>query len=549
MDRFEALIWIKKKIPKLNKISRNLTATFLLMMVLNFFYPQIVKEIMDSGIIAKDYTFIITLSCLLLALVISEQIISLLQNKLIQDIKYKFQNSLYMDIFSKLLHMDIEYFKKKNSTEIYESFKMDIDLLSVIVDSGTISVFNYILRFISGLIGLLIIDVRLTGVVLLFIPIKFILVSMNSSKKQKYTKEFIKQTNYIASWFSDTLNGVKEIKLWNLYNSKQKKFNENQKEWIKSIKKYIMIDFYNGSSDTILNGFVNSILYIGGGWLVIKNVMSVGSIIAFLTYSTYVTGPISCILDLKYLFSKILPSVRRIINFLELEEENSGEIDLKLNDFVNIELKNISFSYGEYKVLKDLSFKIKKGEKIAIIGENGSGKTTIVQLLLRLLKPESGVILLNNKNVQEYNIDSYRKLFSVVSQDIYLFQDSLICNLDLENKYNDKEILKICKKLDMEMHLSNNSGNITERCGINGSNFSGGEKKKIAALRALIKNAPIVIMDEVSANLDAKSVEKMRNLLFSNIEEKTLILITHDLMDLNFIDKTYKIVDYKFESI
>ncbi len=514
-----------------------LCSMFLIRSVIAFIYPILIKIITDRGMLYKNMMIVTTYAIAMMIFLVVEQVIGIWQIKISLKVKNNFQKLLYENAFKKLLSLKVSYFNEKNGTEIIDQLSTDINCVSIIADDGLIGIANYVLKMVSGAIGLFIIDKKLACVVLLFIPVKWYLVTKTSKKKEIHMKQYIGDTKKFAEWFGDIIGGIKEIKLWNMYKAQKSNFDELQEQMIKSNFKFSIMDCYNSSGDAIINAILNSGLYFVGGWLVCQSQLSIGSLVAFISYSSYVTGPIATLFNLKYLFAGILPSAYRLYEFMESEEEPEGG-KIVLKEFENIEFNNVSYSYGNNKVLENANIKISRGNKIAIIGENGSGKTTLINLLLRFISPISGEIIFDGTSIQDMDLKAYRNLFAVVSQDVYLFRDTILNNINMNGECSAERLEEICQKLNLCDFISELDGNMIEK---NGSNISGGERRKVAIARAIVKNSPIVILDEASSNLDMDSNRKLHDLIVNDFYDKTVILITHDYNYLDGMDRVYKL--------
>ena len=254
--------------------------------------------------------------------------------------------------------------------------------------------------------------------------------------------------------------------------------------------------------------------------------LSVGSVFAFITYSAYVTGPISAILNIGYLLSGIIPSTKRYYEFMALEEEKENEEGMTEPCFGDLELQNLSFSYEKDKaVLSDINIAFPKGSKTVLIGRNGSGKSTLISLLLQLYQPTGGKITLNGIDISEFVLREYRNMISVVSQEIYLFNSSIRDNICMYKNIDDKTIMEACKDSGLADFISEVS--LDYVVGQNGAMLSEGQKQKIALARALVHNSPVIIFDEATSNTDVYSEHQINGLLHTKLKEKTVIIITH----------------------
>lgn len=380
-----------------------------------------------------------------------------------------------------------------------------------------------------------IIDFRMTVLVLLFIPIKCVVMKYFAKKQKQIMDEFIKRNQEYAKWFGDTVGGVREVKLFNILDKKHEEFVLNQNNIIEKQKQMNMLGQWNTIIDSIMVQFLSTLLYILGANLVFDMKLSVGSVFAFITYSAYVTGPISAILNIGYLLSGIIPSTKRYYAFMELEEEtdNGKKTDLCPND---LRLQKVSFAYERDKcILKNIDILFAKSSKTAIIGRNGSGKTTIINLLTRMYEPTSGEILLGAENISELPLPEYRNMVSVVSQQIYLFNDTIRNNICLYKQIDDTVIEAACKDSGLEDFIKEVS--LDHVVGQNGAMLSGGQKQKIALARALVHDKPIIIFDEATSNTDAYSEQQINGLLDTRLKDKTVIVITHKKEILSKVDQ------------
>lgn len=261
---------------------------------------------------------------------------------------------------------------------------------------------------------------------------------------------------------------------------------------------------------------------------------------AFISYSSFVTGPIAAILNIKMLLAQMIPSAKRFLEFMELEEEEEGkDSEIEPGELV---FENVVFSYEkERDILKDVSISIPLGAKVAIIGPNGSGKTTLLNLLLRFLRPDKGRITISGKDVQEIRLEEYRKLFSVVSQKPYVFNKSIKDNIDLEKKAEESKLNYVYQRSGVNQLLQKLSKREYMVIGNNGAKLSGGEKQKLAVARALLRDTPYIILDEATSGFDVSSDRYLHEMIINELKEKTIILVTHRYTNLEGMDRIYQI--------
>lgn len=502
---------------------------------LNLCVPLISRRIMDDGFIGGNKKLLIELVLVSMVIYTINSLIDLIKEKKRVDISAKIQYFLSEQSFSHLMKLRVNYFNNTNYAETLNNINMDINQMTSVADSSVFFVITQAFSMTGGIIGLFIIDFRMTILVLLFIPIKCVVMKYFAKKQKQIMDEFIKKNQKYAKWFGDTVGGVREVKLFNILDRKHEEFDQNQKDIIEKQKQMNMLGQWNTITDSLMVQFLSTLLYILGANLVFDLQLSVGSVFAFITYSSYVTGPISAILNIGYLLSGIIPSTKRYYAFMDLgEETDNGETAALCPD--DLKLQQVSFAYEKEKyVLKDVDILFAKGSKTAIIGRNGSGKTTIINLLTRMYEPTSGKIMLGTEDISELPLPEYRNMVSVVSQQIYLFNDTIRNNICLYKRVDDVIVEEACKDSGLEDFIKEVS--LDYVVGQNGAMLSGGQKQKIALARALIHDKPIVIFDEATSNTDAYSEQQINGLLDTKLKEKTVIVITHKKEILNKVDQ------------
>lgn len=502
---------------------------------LNMCIPLLNRRIMDDGFIGGNKEMLIKLVICSLLIYIIIAVIDIIKEKQRVDIAVKIQYSLSEQSFNHLMKIKTDYFSNKNHAEILNNITVDIGNMASVADAGVFFVVTQAFSMVGGIIGLFILDYRMTIMVLLFIPAKAVIMKYFAKKRKRIMDEFIVESEKYAGWFGDTVGGVREVKLFGTLENKRKEFADRQTSVINKQKNMNMLNQWNGMTDNVMVHLLTSLIYIMGANLVFDMQLSIGSVFAFITYSAYVTGPISAILNIGYLLSGIIPSTKRYYEFMNLQEESDNG-KMATSGLDDLKLEKVSFAYEQDKyVLKDIDIVFAKGSKTAIIGHNGSGKTTIISLLTRMYEPASGRILLGKENILELSLQDYRNMVSVVSQQIYLFNDTIRNNICLYKQVGEDEILLACNDSGLEQFI--NEVSLDYVVGQNGAMLSGGQKQKIALVRALLHNRPIIIFDEATSNTDAYSEQQINGLLHTRLKDKTVIVITHKKEILSEVDQ------------
>lgn len=541
MSNREAVRKLLALLKDYTKIISIIFGCLLISTVLNLCVPLLSRRIMDDGFIGgnKELLIKLVLCSLMVYLVIS--VIDIIKEKNRINISAKIQYSLSEQAFSHLMKMKASYFNNKNYAEILNNINVDIGNMTSIADEGVFFVVTQAFSMTGGVIGLFILNWRMTILVLLFIPIKYVVMKKFAKQRKKVMDDFINDSQKYARWFGDTIGGVREVKLFGILNYKHAEFSQKQSKVVERQKKLNILSQWNNIIDTTLVQILVIVIYIIGANLVFKFQLSVGSVFAFITYSAYVTGPISAILNIGYLLSGIIPSTKRYYEFMNLQEETDKGKLIK-PEFGNLKLEEVFFSYETDKpILTDVNIEIPKGSKTVLIGKNGSGKSTIINLLTRMYEPTAGQIKLKGVNIFEITLESYRNMISVVSQQIYLFNDTIRNNICIYKKVSDEVIETACKDSGLEDFLKEVS--LDYVVGQNGAMLSGGQKQKIALARALVHDKPIIIFDEVTSNTDVYSEHQINGLLHTRLKEKTVIIITHKQEILQDVDQIVMLKD------
>lgn len=544
MNKKKDYYYLGKLLALLKPYKYYLAAIFLCLIASSaivFLQPLLISRLTDQGLLEMNFSVTVKLTLLIFLLIAAGQIISFLRSWMFVHIHNSFYFSLISRGFQKLMRLKISYFTEKSSAEIIDNMRVDASNAALITDQFFGFTIEYLFRIVSGLVGLFVISWRLTLVVILIVPIKYGIVSLISRKTRKWTQERLEKLSNFTGWFSENIDGIKEIKLWGLYRKQWEEFQKRQKELLKLHQKESLLESVNNNIETALSWGVTGLLYILGGMQMAEGHLSLGGVFAFISYSGYVTDPIMMLLNLRIFFSTIIPSAERLFQIFELEEESdTGKLKVKQDQGIQIEYRQVSYAYENGRsILTSADIKITQGEKVAIVGENGSGKTTFLNLLLRFLEPQEGEITVNGTNISEIEADSYRGLFAVVDQAPYLFSGTIRENIDLDLRTDRETFLRACEKSGADNFIAKLPEKEKSVIGQNGSMLSGGERKKVAVARAMVREAPIIVLDEATAGYDGESDAHLHDFLIHQTEGKTLIVITHNLEHLEGMDRVY----------
>lgn len=515
------------------------------------YFINIIIELIIPTYVAK-ITESLTNSLIIVAIasIINYSILNILNNLLGYADKYIYQRffrdnyiTIYQKIVKKIYNFDEEYKKKISTGKIINSLTSDIintgemadNILKVILNIlKSIIVIFYFFR-INIFLALIIIGVDL---------IYIIRSNYLNNKSIKYSKEQRKENDKLIGLVNQTLLGLKDIQTLNIINTMDDKYNYIYKDWKNA---YDNRKKYERYRQNILKCFliiIKSIVYFTCVYLMINNKITIGIMLIIISYFDSLFSASENIMDAGQSIKDQNISVNRIKEILEyntIKEKNLKEIK---NVKGMVEFKNVDFSYSNEKLLENLNFVIKPNRITAITGTNGTGKTTIVDLILRLHSPTKGEILLDNINVKEIDKNSYLKEISVLNQESYLFNLSIRENFNLIER-DIKKQEEMCKLTGIDKFIKTLPKGYDTIIDENSHNISGGQKRLLSLTRTLLKDAKILIFDEATSSLDTDKIQNVINVLNELKKNHTVIVITHKEEIENIADEVITINDGK----
>lgn len=520
---------------------------------MTFLQPLVIRKITDQGMVAKDMKCILIFSGVLVSIAVISQVTQVIQTSLFTNIHNGLTFSLYEEAYWKMDKLKIGYYDETGSAEIANTIGSDISNVASVADQITTFSISSILQIVGGIVGLSMLDWKMAVLIALLIPVKFLVVYYFSRKKNRAFERLIENNRMFFGWLGDCINGIREMKLWNLFCIKNQDFENLQRKMMDSYKENMMLDEYRTFCVTMLDAVMNAALYVLSGLLIVKGEFTIGGAFAFMTYSGYVVSPISFLINIKYYFAQIKPSAKRFFEFMALPEEGENaesNIRTPANDrnMPVLELRDVKFRYKEAApILNGVNLTVKQGERIAIIGENGSGKSTLLDLILGFYQPEQGVIKLWGVPAENLELKDIRNRIAVVSQKPYLFQGTIEENVNIDGMSSHEEVLTACIKSGAIGFIESLEDGFMQYIGQNGAKLSGGEKQKLAVARAILKKADILLLDEATSGFDKESDEALINLVREELGDKTIIFITHRYEELDGVEKVYRLAEGRLE--
>lgn len=478
---------------------------------------------------------------------------SLLKNGLVYWSKYilaPLMNGVARDnqrkIFSKLVSLPLSFFSDERKGNIMSRMTSDIlevrkssQHLLMILYKGpiTVGVYLFFLFYTSF---------KLTLFVLIFLPIiGFLINKISRTLKAKSYKVQQLQGDILNST-EEAVSGLRIIKAFNAEQKVDSKFSKITQNYFKLTNKVERkIWLSSPISEFFATIMIMVVMYFGGVLVLGENsALSSETFIAYLVVFSQIIPPAKGTISAYYNIQKGLASVKRIDEILNTDN-NIKEIEnpIPVVDFKNkIVINNVSFKYedDDVQVLKDINLTIKKGQTIAIVGESGSGKSTLVDLLPRFFDTQEGSILIDGKSIKDLKIKDLRNLFGIVSQNSILFNDSIENNIAFgKDNYSEKELIEASKIANALEFIKDKPQQFETNIGEGGSKLSGGQKQRLSIARAVMKNPPILILDEATSSLDTESEKLVQDALNNIMQNRTAIVIAHRLSTVKNADQIY----------
>lgn len=524
------------------------TIFFVLVMVIvanifNILAPYLLKMIIDefaeNMLISSIISILIGYVLLRIAIMIVQYVKDKTTNKLSNDMLEDLRNK----IFDKLLVMNMKTFTKFQSSDLYTRLTVDAENTKTLFSDNISIIVNDVLYILFIMIAMLIIDIKLSVIGIASILVIAIYSFFLVGKLRKISRVTTMKRDLENQQYSENYNKSKLTRFFSLQKKNIRKVNQLLDEELKNRYHYINVNSFLWPASVFIEavGIYAVIYYV----LNIETSISLGTVYIFLYYIKQAFTPLKEIFDQLEEIQNAQVSLERINTVLlvkEKEDIQKGQEVEKLEG--DIEFKNVTFSYGEKDVLKEVFFKIHKGEKVAFVGKTGAGKTTITNILMRLYPIKSGEVILDGYNMKDISIESVRNNITYISQNAYVFKDTIRRNILLEKQdISDEEILKVIEEIGAMPLLDRLENGLDEIVTVN--KLSKGELQIIAFIRAIVHKANIYIFDEPTSNIDLRTEKMIQSIIDKISKTSTVIIIAHRLATIQNVDKILKVENGK----
>ncbi|HEB9416654.1 TPA: ABC transporter ATP-binding protein [Campylobacter coli] len=495
------------------------------------------KPILDYIFVEKNEALLYTLPFLLVVIYILKNLGFYLQTYYLSFIGMDTLRILRFEVLKNLLRLDIDFFKRNRNGELVSRCTNDINALQSIVSNIIPDFFRELLTIVGLLIVVFYQSPTLAFFALVVLPCAIFPLVHFARKLKKYARSIQETNSDLLSRLSEIFSNIELIKASNTQNKEGEKFAKQNNELCRLNLKSTRIDALTSPLMEIIGSLGVAAVIIIGGREVIHGTMSVGSFFAFITALFAIYTPLKRLSSLYGKLQGAIAASERTFYLLDLEPQilNGSK---NLESIERVKFKQVEFAYeNPYKsVLKDINFEFNKGEILALVGTSGGGKSSIINLLMRFYDKQKGEILLNDLDISEFSIESLHDRIGLVTQNIYLFNDSFAENIAYSEVPNEEKIIKALK-LANAYDFVQEMGGIYAEIKEHGKNLSGGQKQRIAIARALYKNPDLLIFDEATSALDNESEKAIIETIENLKKDRLILMIAHRLSTIENADK------------
>ena len=518
--------------------------------VFNIIGPKILGKAtteLYSGLISKinggsgiDFDKIIKILVGVMCLYVVSSVLSFIQGFIMTGISNDVTYNLRKDISKKINKIPMKYFESRTHGEILSRITNDVDTLQTGINQSVTQLITSATTLIGVLVMMLSINVWMTLAALLILPVSMFIISKVMKHSQKYFQDQQKYLGEVNGQVEEIYSGHTVVKA---FNKEDDVINEFEKTNEKLYSSAWRSQFFSGIMMPIMQ-FVGNLGYVMvallGGFMVIKNKIEVGDVQAFFQYIRNFTQPIQQIAQVTNMLQSSAAASERVFEFLDVEEEDQmAENPVSINQIEgNVSFEHISFGYDSSKVIvHDFNADVKAGQKVAIVGPTGAGKTTMIKLLMRFYDVNSGEICIDGHNVKDFNRMELREMFGMVLQDTWLFHGTIMENIRYGRlDATDEEVIAAAKAAHAHHFIMSQPGGYQMELNEETSNISQGQKQLLTIARAILADNKIMILDEATSSVDTRTEERIQKAMDNLMKGRTSFVIAHRLSTIRDAD-------------
>ena len=501
-------------------------------------YNGLVNKLYGTGGI--DFGKIGTILLTLLGLYVLSALFSFIQGFTMTRISQKLTYRLRKDISEKINKLPMNYYDKKTNGEVLSVITNDIDTLGTNLNQSVTQIITSVCTLVGIAIMMLSISWQMTLISLIVMPIGAFLVKIIVGKSQKYFKRQQDYLGHVNGQVEEVYSGLTVVKAFNGENNARTEFAKENNELYKSAWRS---QFLSGLMFPVM-GFISNIGYVGvaiaGGYLAINGKITVGNIQSFIQYNKQFTQPINQIAQVSSMLQAMVAATERIFEFLEEKDEvETAKEGVTTNGLKgNVTFDHVKFGYNpDNIVIKDFNAEVHDGQKIAIVGPTGAGKTTMVKLLMRFYDVTAGRILVDGHNVKDFERGELRQMFGMVLQDTWLFGGTVKDNIKYgKEDATDDEVIEAAKAAHVHHYIKTLPNGYNSEINEESSNISAGQKQLLTIARVILTDPKILILDEATSSIDTRTEIQIQKAMDNLMKGRTSFIIAHRLSTIKNAD-------------
>ena len=498
--------------------------------------PLVMKHGIDNVILRGDQASLLPVGLLFAALLLGEQAMNFAQVYAMQIVGARAMSDLRRDLFTFLQSLKLGYFDNQLVGRLVSRVTNDVDAILEAFASGAINAIGDLVRLFGIVIMMLLLDWRLALIAFAAVPPVALMVRFVRRRMREAFRDIRSRTSRMNAIMSEQVAGMNLIQAYGRKEAAERDFDESNREYRDANMKAIKWDAFQDAAIDGVSSVCLALVIVAVGY----HGVSFGTIVALSAYLALFFEPISALATRYTLLQSAMAGAERAFGLLDVEAPDAPQRQPKPKGSADhaVEFDHVGFAYKPgVPVLFDLSLRVKHGEKIALVGPTGSGKTTITALLLRLYEIEQGVIRLDGDDIAGIERHDLRRRFAVVPQDVVLFPGTLASNVAASDNPDRARVRAVLERIGAWDLFSSREGGVDTRVDEQGQNFSTGERQLIAFARALYRDAPILILDEATANIDSNTEARLHHALEELLRGRTAIIIAHRLSTIRSADR------------
>jgi subfamily B ATP-binding cassette protein MsbA len=496
-------------------------------------------------IVTKEYGSIGALQLVCATIVTSvllANIFRYLSQRIMENLRAHTLLNLRRSVFNNVMDLHLAYFNNERKGDVISKVSSDVQVVQFSVTSTLQVVFKEPLQLIAYIIFLFSISAELTFFALLIIPFSGYVIGRLVKRLRAQAIKAQHSLGLMISFLDEALSGIKIIKSFNATQQVKEKFDKENRQYTGIIKAMARRQQLASPVSEFLGVTVVCILVLYGGSMILKgnSGLEAPAFIAYITMFSQLMRPAKAITDS---FSQIHSGIaagERVLNLIDLKPEIVDTPDAKVAKAFKkaISLKNVSFSYGDRKILDQISLEIEAGQTVALVGPSGGGKSTLMDLIPRFMEPESGEICFDGLDIRKLRMDSVRSQMGIVNQESILFNDTIFNNIAFgKPNATQEEVINAAKIANAHDFISQCVDGYQTNIGDRGLKLSGGQRQRLCIARAVLNNPPIMLLDEATSALDAESEKLVQDALNKLMQNRTSLVIAHRLSTIQNADK------------